>query len=262
MHLTGIDFLLWAAGFAAHVALIIVLFTRQRVQTFPVFAALIANSVIRTLSLYLIVIDHGTKHTYLMAYLSFAVLDLALQFGVMYEVASHVFRPLGHWAHDVRNSFLAMVGISLLIAAGLSSLPAKPPAPSWLKAELIRGNFFSATLMSELMFGMIVLSVTVGLPWKTHAARIVQGFGFYSIVCILTEAAHTYLGMDHDAPLSSAISHFRIFSYLFTVGYWTVTLWMQAPAPRELPDELRGHLFTLQRRLELDLDRLRAWRRQ
>jgi hypothetical protein len=262
VHLTGIDFLLWAAGFVAHVILLAVLFARRRLQTFPVFSALIATNIVRTLALYLIVIDHGTKHSYLVAYSAFAIFDLALQLGVVYEMASHVFRPLGHWAPDVRTSFWAMVAISTTIAAGLAWLPNRPPAPSWLKAELIRGNFFSATLMAELFLGMVILSFTVGLPWKNHAARIAQGFGFYSLVCILTEAAHTYLGMDHDARISSAVSYFRICSYLLTVSYWAVTLWVQAPAPRELPDEMRVQLFTLHRRLESDLGRLRIWRRQ
>jgi hypothetical protein len=261
VHLTGIDLFLWVAGFVAHVMLLAVMFIRRRVQTFPVFATLIANSIVRTLALYLIVLDHGTKHTYLLAYLFFGILDLSLQLGVVFELSAHVFRPLGHWAPDVRNSFLAMVCMSVAIAAGLTYLPNTPPAQSWLKSELIRGNFFSATLMGELFLGMLVLSLTVRLPWKTHAARIAQGFGFYSLVCILTEAAHTYLGMEHDARLSSTVSYFRISSYLFTVGYWVVTLWLTAPAPRELPEEMRVQLYTLQRRLEYDLSRLRAWRR-
>ena len=262
MHLTGIDFLLWAAGLVAHVVLLAVMFVRRRVQTFPIFSSLIALNIIRTLALYLIVLEHASKHQYLVAYSTFAIFDLALQLGVVYELASHVFRPMGPWAPDVRNTFLAMISISLVVAAGLTCLPNTPPAATWLKSELIRGNFFSATLMAELFLGMVVMSIKAGLPWKTHAARIAQGFGFYSLICIVTEAAHTYLGMDHDARISSAVSSFRIFSYLFTVGYWVVTLWVQAPAPRELPYELRAQLVILHRRLEGDLSRLRTWRRQ
>lgn len=262
MHLTGIDFLFWAAGLVAHILLLGILFARRRAQSFPVFSALIATNIVRTLALYLIVIDHGSRYDYLVAYSCFATLDLLLQLGVVYEMASHVFRPMGHWAPDVRSSFLAMGAISLAIAAGLTLISSHPPATTWLKSELIRGNFFSATLMAELFLGMALLSITVSLPWKTHAARIAQGFGFYSIVCILTEAAHTHLGMDHDARVSSAVSYFRIASYLFTVGYWVATLWVPAPAPRELPEEMRVQLYTLHRRLEGDLGRLRAWRRQ
>ncbi len=262
MHLTGIDFLLWAAGLVEHLVLLGVLLARRRMQAFPVFAALITTNISRTLALCLMVLDHCTKHHYLVAYSWFATLDLALQLGVVYEMASHVFRPMGHWAPDVRSSFLGMTVISFAIAAGLTYLPSRPPSNAWLQSQLIRGNFFSATLMAELFLGMVVLSITVGLPWKTHAARIAQGFGFYSLVCILTEAAHTFLGMDHDARVSSTVSYFRNVSYLLTVGYWTVTLWVQAPAPRELPDEMRAQLFVLHRRLESDLGRLKAWRRQ
>ncbi len=262
MQLTGIDFLLWAAGFIGHVILLVVMFARQRVHAFPLFASLIGSNILRTLTLYLVVVDHGTRHTYLLVYACLATVDLCLQLGVVFELASKVFRPLGHWALDTRNSLAVMVVVCVAVAAGLTYLPDKPPSDHWLQSELIRANFFSATLMGELFVGMVFLSLTAELHWKTHAARIAQGLGLYSILCILIEAAHTYLGLDHKALLASLLSYVRIGSYLFTVGYWAVTLWMNAPAPRELPDEMRIQLFTLQRRLEYDLHRLRAWRRQ
>ena len=95
-----------------------------------------------------------------------------------------------------------MVVASITVAAGLTTLADNPPAKTWLAAVLIRGNFFSSALMSELFAGMIVLSVTVGLPWKPHAARIAQGLGFYSLVTILTEAGHNIFGMERTSRIS------------------------------------------------------------
>jgi hypothetical protein len=260
LHLTGIDFLLWAAGFFGHIVLLAVLLVRDRARTFPIFTTLIVANVVKTLALYLIVHNHGSKHSYLVAYSSLAVLDLLLQLGVVYELASHVFRPLGKWTPEVRNSSIWIVGISAAIAICLTYLSNTPPSHTWLQGQLIRGNFFSAALISELFVGMIVLSLTVRLPWKTHVARISQGFGFYSIVCILIEAGHSYLGMDHDARISSTLSRIRMVAYLISVGYWIVMLWLDAPAPKELSEEMRLQLISLQRKLEYDLRKLRTWR--
>ena len=261
MRLTGIDLVLWAAGFLVHVILLAVVMTKSRARSFPIFTTLIAANIIRTLALYLAVVSHANWHTYLITYSAFAILDLTLQLGVVYEMASHVFRPTGTWAPDVRVSFLWIVGLSIAIAIGLALLAKPPVARTWILTQLIRGNLFSAALMSELFVGMIVLSLTVRLPWRTHVARISQGLGFYSILCILIEAGHSYLGLDHEARLSSILSYTRINAYLVVTGYWIVTLWQSAPAPRELPEQLQMQLHGMHKKMELDLMRLRSWRR-
>jgi hypothetical protein len=47
-------------------------------------------------------------------------------------------------------------------------------------------------------------------------------------------------------------------TYLICVMYWIVMLWRDAPAPRELPAEIRSQLVAFQRLLEYDLRKLRA----
>ncbi|MGB7264370.1 MAG: hypothetical protein WBC92_02585, partial [Terracidiphilus sp.] len=101
MHLTGVDLLFWAAGFVAHLVLLLILWGRHRAATFPFFTLFIAENVITTVVLYFVFLM-GSKHAYLIAYLSLGSLDLILQLCVVYEMASHVFRPLGNWAPDAR----------------------------------------------------------------------------------------------------------------------------------------------------------------
>jgi hypothetical protein len=256
MHLDFTDFLFWAAGLFGHIVLLVVILTRHRAKTFPFFSTLIAMDIVRTITLYFLAL-HGTKYYYRVTYTSFAVLDLTLQFCVAYEVALHVFRPTGRWAPDVRKGFIIVVLGSVTIAAGLTSLP-QSLAKTWLAAILIRGNFFASVLMCELFVGMIALSVTVGLPWKPHAARISQGLGFYSLISVVTDAGHNVFGMERTSKISSDLSLMRMVSYLICVTYWIVMLWRDAPAPRELPAEIRSQLIALQRLVEYDLRKLRA----
>jgi hypothetical protein len=257
MHLTGLDFVFWAVSFWGHITLLLVLVVRRRVALFPFFTTLIASNVLRTIVLYF-VLNHGTKHDYFYTYWSLAVVDMVLQFCVVYEMASHVFRPLGEWAPDVRKSFVWLICGSIAIASALTYL-ATPATKILVRAVVIKGNFFSSVLMSEFFVGMIVLSTTVGLPWRTHVARISQGLGVYSILGVLTEAGHSYFGTD--SRIFTTLSHFRIAIYLACLGYWIVMLWQEAPAPKELPEEMRTQLVILQRRVEFDLQKLRAWRR-
>jgi len=257
MHLTGMDLLFWAAGLIAHVLLLLVLLVRHRAATFRFFTLLIADNVIRTVVLYFVV-RLGSKHAYLIAYLSLGSVDLILQLCVVGEMASQVFRPLGNWAPDARVRLTWIVLASVAIGAGLTWLSAIPPGRTLLSTILIRGNFFSAVLMTELFAGMVALSVTVRLPWRTHATRIMQGLGFYSFVCILIEAGHSYLGLDHNVRISVDLTYFRMITYLICAGYWIVMLWLDAPAPKTLPKEMEQQLLALQRQVEAYLQRLRT----
>jgi len=255
MHLNHTDYLFWAAGLLAHIALLVVISTRHRAKTFPFFTTLVSADIVKTITLYFVALQ-GTKYSYRVTYSCLTAFDLVLQLCVVYEVALHVFRPTGRWAPDVRRGFVIVVVASITVAAGLTSL-AETPAKTWLAAVLIRGNFFSSALMSELFAGMVVLSVTVGLPWKPHAARIAQGLGFYSLVTILTEAGHNIFGMERSS-ISRDLTLLRIVTYLICVMYWIVMLWRDAPAPRELPAGIRSQLVAFQRLLEYDLRKLRA----
>jgi hypothetical protein len=257
MHLTGLALLFWTVGLAGHLLLLLVLFVRRRAGQFPLFTTLIAMNVVRTAILWEVE-RHAGKVAYFYTYWTLGTIDMALQLGVVYELATHVFRPLGRWAPDVRQSVLWLVSGSVAVAALLTVIP-QPETRFWVRALVIRGNFFSSVLMSELFLGMIVLAVTVHLPWKTHVARIAQALGTYSVICILTEAGHSTFGTG--SKIFSTLSQIRMIVYLLCLGYWIVMLWRDAPAPLELPEEMRRQLYLLQRRVEYDLQRLRALKR-
>jgi hypothetical protein len=257
MHLSGAVYAFWAAGLAAQILLLFVLLTRHHAKTFPVFTTLIAANVLNSIVLYEIAV-HGSKHAYFIAYFAFAVLDLGLQLSVTYELARHVFCPTGTWARDIRKGFLILVIASLTVAFVLACLPS-PPEKTVLGMLLDRGNLFSSALQCELFVGMIAFSSTANLPWNTHVARIAQGLGFYSLIGLLTEAGHNILTRNTTA--FESLTYLRMSTYLLCASYWIVMLWLPAPAPQELPEEAQRQLFTLQRRVEYDLRKLRALKR-
>jgi hypothetical protein len=185
------------------------------------------------------------------------VLDEALQFLVLLELALHVFRPTGVWARDVWKTFAGMACASVIVALPLTWMAA-PRSATWGRALVLWGNFFSAALLSELLVAMLALSATAGLPWKTHVARIAQGLGVYSMVCVAIDIVSRYLGNDSHAYKS--LSHIRIATYLACEGYWIATLWQEAPAPRELPESMLTQIYALQRQVEYDLRKIRDWR--
>jgi hypothetical protein len=258
MQIPNTELLVWAAASTLEILLLVVLVTRHRATTFPIFTTLIAFNIVRTVVLYPLAMRGTNTHSYYVVYFSLAVLDFALQSAITYELASHVFRPTGVWAPDVRRAFLILTVASFAVAAALACI-SSPPEKTLLGKLLDRGNLFSSALQCELFIGMIALSVTARLPWKTHVARIAQGLGFYSLIGLLLDASQTVL--VRNTTSFQAAEYVRNAAYLFCESYWIVMLWQNAPAPQELPEKMRMQLFTLQRRVEYDLRKLRALKR-
>ena len=256
MQLTGLDLLFWSAGLGAHLVLLSVLWIRRRYKVFPIFTAFIFSNVVRTVTLYLVRLL-GTKASYFYTFWSFGIFDTVLQLAVVYEMYSLTFRPLGVWARDLRAAFIWLVTGSIAIAAGLTWLAA-PHARLWMQVVIIKGTFFSSACMSELFVGMIVLAVKAGLPWKTHVARISHGLGVYSIIDVLIEAGHSYLGLQRDSQAYTTLSQARMTAYLLCLAYWIVMLWRNAPDSKKLPENMRGQLARLQNMVDSDLEMIRA----
>jgi hypothetical protein len=257
MHLSGLDLTFWALTFFLNCALLAILVLRRRAAAFPIFTTLIFASVIRTIILY-VTYRFASANTYFYIFWSLGFLDLSLQLAVAYELASTVFRPIGFWAHDVRRSAFLAVGISLALAILLTVL-ASPATHTLRSSIVIRGNFFSSALMSELFVVMVALSVYIGLPWKTHVARIAQGFGVYSLFGLFTEAAHSYFGTGNHAY--ARISQVRIALYCVCVLYWSIALLRDEPQPSQLPESMKLQLRALQLRTSALLQNLRESRR-
>jgi hypothetical protein len=258
LHLTGLDLVFWAGGFTAHAALLVVLWIRQRAQSFPIFTGLIGLNIVRTIALLCIQI-YGSNKIYFYAYWSLAILDVGLQLGVVYEMASHIFRPLDKWASDITREFWACVAVSLSVAAFLTSIP-KHQTQLWIQSIIIRGSFFSAVLMSELFVGMIALSVTAGLSWKTHVARISQGLGFYSLLTIAIECGDIYFGLKSGTHAYEVLNRIRMSTYIACVIFWIVMLWRPTAPGRIMNDRMRRSFYAVQTAAMRNVEILRSRR--
>jgi hypothetical protein len=134
MHMTALDIFLWVVGFLDDVILLGVLIAKHRGRRFPIFTSLIALYISRPIALSL-VHRYGRDAAYYSAY----------------------------WAPGIRRTFLWMIAAGVAVSA----------APAWLfepvkriplGAGTLRGNFSTSVLINKLFVGMIMLSVTTGLP--------------------------------------------------------------------------------------------------
>jgi len=257
-HLTGFDIFTWIASFLVNGTLAIILFVRGRARSFPFFTAYILEQVVDAIVAYFVIL-HAAALTYQKYAWTAASIEEMLKLCVFYEVAVHVFCPTGSWARDVRKAFLVLICLSVVIAVLLTWL-AHPYAPRFIQTQILRGNFFSSVLLSELCVGMVVLSGTVGLPWKTHVARIAQGLGAYSLARVGILTIQNVVGIHGGRHIITRTSHVNDSIYIACALYWVVMLWAEAPATRELPAAMKMQIYTLNRQVENDLRRIRTWR--
>jgi len=259
MHVSTLDTFLWVVGFLDYGILLAILVAKHRARRFPVFTSMVVFIDLRTIALFLIH-RHGSIAAYTNTYWILAFVDVALQLMVLYEAASKVFSPGGQWAPGIRRTFFWIIAVSLLVASCLTWL-CEPPDTSLLETIAQRGNFFASVLVSELFVGMIFLSVTTGLPLRTHVARIVQGLGIPAIVGILLEALQTHFGQSKSPELYVLLSHIQTFTNTATQLFLIVTLAKNAPEPRALPAQLYRQLLHLNHQTDLALSYLRPGRR-
>jgi hypothetical protein len=255
MNLSKVDLLFWAMSFIGNLALLFVLLFRGRFRNFPIFTALVTLNVVRTITLFLIR-WHSAQSTYFYAFWSLAVVDMGLQFGIVYELSSKVFRPVGEWAPDIRKRILIWVSASVILASLLTLIP-KPASRFWIQGLILKGSFFSAALMSELFVGMIVLSAVAGLSWSSHLAKIAKGFTVYSIATLVLETANTFLGLGGTGHIYDDLSRIRIAIYLCCVAYWIVALWRNAPPARKIPDHVWQQASTINQMVKIRVEALR-----
>jgi hypothetical protein len=255
MNLSELDLLFWAMSFIGHVALLLVLLLRGRFRNLPIFTTLIALNVVRTIALFLIR-RHNAQSTYFYTFWSLAVLDVGLQFAIVYELSSKVFRPLGEWAPDIRKRFPIWASASILLTSLLTLIP-KPASHFWIQELILRGSFFSAALMSELFVGMMALSAIAGLTWSSHIAKVANGFTVYSIATLILETANTWLGLGGSGHTYDDLSRIRIAIYLCCVAYWIVALWRNAPPTAKMPDHVRQQASTINQIIKIRVEALR-----
>lgn len=258
MLLRGVEQFLGFACPLGMLALLVLLVRKGLRRSFPVFTFFVAEELFWAIAEYLLR-TRVSRENFGLFYRSMSILDEVLQLFVFYELAKHIFCPTGKWAKDVRNVFLWMMAACFVVAFALTAVD-HPAAHGPTQLFILRAYFVSAVLMSELFVATAFLAATAGLPWKTHVARIAQGLGAYSLICVVFDLIISYTGVPNHHALYQRMFDLRFFTWFICEIYWIVALWQEAPEPRDLPVEMRTQIYALNRRVEYDLGRIRSWR--
>jgi len=248
VHLSLTAQILWAAGFIEHAALLTVLIMCGRWKVFPIFTAWIGFSTFRTILL-VALYRYSTPAMYGHVYWSAAFFDLALQLGVIFELARVVLKPTGTWVHDARNMFWLYGSIGAIVAAAIA-YGINPSAPTTFDFWLEKGNLFAGMLTLELFAVMVFASAHLGLVGSSHVMRLAQGWAIWAIVALAAEGIYSHYGASWHNNLPDTV---RILTYQAVTIYWMITIWRPEPKRRTLSPEMQAYLQSLHTQLQSEL---------
>lgn len=217
--------ILWAACFLGNLALIAVLIFRGRARMVPWFTAWVGFNLLYTLALFG-AYRLGTKQSYVLLYWGGAFLDLALQVGIVFEIARYVFRRGGAWVGGAKHLLLWSGGVSV-VAGVLLGLWMKPLSTSRLDAWESRVDLGATVLISLLFTAVMVLSERLGVSWRSVILREGYGVAAWSVCSFVTDTLHAYW---RTAEHFTILEHLRVVFYLGALGYWLVIFWLPEPA--------------------------------
>jgi hypothetical protein len=251
MNLSTLDWILVAAISLGSIALFSVLVFRRRWREFPIFTAYVGFDTTLSVVLY-ILFQHGVHSWYARVYWSQALIDFALQLGIIFEIARIVLRPTGTWVRDARKQFILWGALGILIAAALPFL-VTPPAATLLHRLEVRGDLFTSLVICELIAVVTRTSRSLGLGWRNHVMALGNGWTAWAVAAILVDGLHSYFGAER---YFSELEHARMIVYLAVLGYWAVQFWQEEPARQPISPQLSAYIQDLHRRIKKDLDTL------
>jgi hypothetical protein len=235
------DFAILACGVVAEIVLILMLIRGRIFRSFPAFFIFLCWSLISDSVLYYVRVVHPEK--FVQIYMVQLVLDSAMIFALLVEVAWSILRP-------IRNSLPrhSWIGIAaLVLIGGIILWPiVGMAAPSDISAA--GKKFFMlqqtpAILRAIFFLALAGFSQVLSIGWRDRELQIATGLGFFSIVSLAVTIMHTHQssGADTYLWLDRAVS----LSYLGALVYWCVAFATQAVERREFTPQMKNVLLAV-----------------
>jgi hypothetical protein len=236
----NLDNTLWIASFLAEFAVVGLLIWRCVWRRFPIFSVYCLWALLCDVGAF--VIYRYFLPVYFTAYLVGSVVDSALEFAVLVELAWSVVRPL---KPSLRRVTFLIVGASILgvgtaiwpfaTIPGFGNLP-----PRW---HLLMHLQQTASIMRILIFLVLAgCSQLLSIGWRNRELQLATGLGFYSFVSLAVAMLHSHQAMG---PEYARLNQVVVASYLCSLLYWVVSFAQKEAERREFTPQMQNLLLAM-----------------
>jgi len=231
---------LWFAGIVAEVAIVALLMYRRVWRTLPVFCILCAWGLISDAGNY--IVQQYYAQIYTTTYLIETVVDSALEFGVLVELAWSVLRPI---RASLTRKTLIVVAV-LIVAAGAAVWPFSgirdlSHYPSvWRNLVHVQQT---ASFLRVIFFLVLAgCSQLLSIGWRDRELQVATGLGFYSIVSLAVTVIHSHQGLGDQYRHLNA---FVAISYILSIVYWVFSFATKEAERREFTPQMQSFLLAV-----------------
>jgi len=236
----SLDNTLWIAGMVAEAAVIGLLLYRRAWRTFPVFCGYVVWGLVSDIGDF--AIQRFSPSSYTTTYLVGLILDSALQFGVLVEIAWSVLRPM---RASLPRIALLVVAVLILAAgaavwpfSGIHNLASLPP--QW--RTLVHVQQTASILRILLFLALAGCSQLLSIGWRDRELQVATGLGFYSLVSLAVEILHSHQGMGQEYRY---LNQLVVASYVCSLLYWVFSFATKEVERREFTPQMQGFLLAV-----------------
>lgn len=233
-----------AAFFAGNVAEAVVvglLLYRRAWRTLPFFCAYSLDCLVGSV-VYYIVQQHCSVATTFNTYFYESILDFALQFCVLVEVAWSVFRP---YRKSLPRATVLILGL-IIAGAGAAIWPfANPVSAVQTTAQwhfLVRTQQSVAILRVLFFLVLAGCSQLLSIGWKDRELQVATGLGFYSLVSLSVTVWHSHQTTEGQYV---ALEGLLAATYVCSLLYWAVSFSQREAERREFSPQMQSMLLAV-----------------
>ena len=236
------DYAIWGSCFLAEAVLIVLLVRNRVFRTFPAFFLFICWSFLSDVLFFSF--QSLPSATYFKLYEAQMVVDSAMLFAVMVELAWSVLRPIRAslpkhaWIGIIL--FVAIIGLLLWPVAGLT-FPVNKLSAAGLVYFRLQQTF--AIMRVVVFLAMAGLSQLLSIGWRNRELQVATGLGIYSIVYLAVTILHTYQSAASQQYhwLDQAITA----SYLVALAYWVFSFATKEAERRAFTPQMQTFLLAV-----------------
>jgi len=240
----SLDNTLWFAAMVAEAVVIGPLIYRRIWRTLPVFCVYCAWGLLSDTGGYAIArfFAGRASHNYLIIFLAQTMVDSALVFGVLVELAWSILRPL---RSSLPRGALAVVAV-LILAVGAAIWPFAGIhglanfTPEW--RNLVRMQQTASILRILFFLALAGCSQLLSIGWRDRELQVATGLGFYSMVSLAVEVLHTHQVMGQQYRY---LNQLVAASYVCSLLYWVFSFAQQEAARRAFTPEMQNLLLAV-----------------
>lgn len=235
------DTLIWVFGVTAEFLLVALLAYKREYRRIPVFFTYIVWGFAGDIAMRYI--GSSFPHQLLRAYLIQLVIDSALQYCVLVELAWCILRPV---RTAVPRRLVFVIALIILVAGALAWPFATVQDIAGLSADSIRILRIqqSFAILRILLFAALSAgSHLLSIGWRNREFQIATGLGFYSLVSLSASVIHNH--QSSASPGFHIVDELVAASYLASLVYWLVSFVQKEPPRRDLPPNIQNILGSL-----------------